>query len=107
MAGGKLNPVRSVDEARKLGRKGGIASGKARAEKKNFKAMLDALLDSPMDELEKLSPRLAICKAMILKAAEGDKQAADWVRDTVGEKPVDKAENTNTDTVKVILFGGE
>lgn len=88
-----LTPVRTSEEARRRGRNGGIASGKARAEKKSFKLMLQALMDVPMEELEKVSPRLAICKAMILKASSGDKQAADWVRDTVGEKPVDKVEN--------------
>lgn len=92
MAKGDLKPVRSKEEARKLGRKGGLASGIARREKRTFRAMLEELMDIPMEELEKVSPRLAICKGMILKAAAGDKQAADWVRDTVGEKPVDKAE---------------
>ena len=88
----KLKPVRTKQEARERGRKGGIASGIARREKRTFRAMLEKLMDIPMEELEKVSPRLAICKGMILKAAAGDKQAADWVRDTVGEKPVDKAE---------------
>lgn len=90
MAKEDLKPVRTKEEAKRRGRNGGLASARARAEKKTFKAMLSALMDVPMDELEEVSPRLAICKGMILKAAAGDKQAADWVRDTVGEKPVDK-----------------
>ena len=39
-----LKPVRSVSEARKKGRKGGVASGKKRREVKAFKDLLDALL---------------------------------------------------------------
>ena len=39
-----LKPVRSVSEARKKGRKGGVASGKKRRELKAFKDLLDALL---------------------------------------------------------------
>lgn len=35
---------------------------------------------------------VAVAAAMVYKAAKGDKQCADWVRDTCGEKPTDKAE---------------
>lgn len=107
MAKSDLTPVRTSEEAKRRGRNGGIASGRARAEKKSFKLMLQALMDVPMEELEKVSPRLAICKAMILKASSGDKQAADWVRDTLGEKPVDKVEADVSADVRVVLFGGD
>lgn len=40
-----LIPVRSVEEAREKGRKGGIASGKARREKKDRKQIASELLD--------------------------------------------------------------
>ena len=89
MAREDLKPVRTKEEAKRRGRAGGIASAAARRERKSFEATLKAILDTPMEELESLSPRLAICKGMIMKAAAGDKPAADWVRDTVGEKPVD------------------
>ena len=42
-----LNPVRSEDEARRKGRAGGIASGKARREKKMMRETLDILLPCP------------------------------------------------------------
>lgn len=89
MAREDLKPVRTKEEAKRRGRAGGIASAAARRERKSFEATLKAILDTPMEELESLSPRLAICKGMIMKAAAGDKPAADWVRDTVGEKPMD------------------
>lgn len=103
MAREDLKPVRTKEEAKRRGRAGGIASAAARREKKSFEATLKAILDTPMEELESLSPRLAICKGMIMKAAAGDKPAADWVRDTVGEKPVDKQELSGSlDVVSVI-----
>lgn len=43
-----LIPVRSVEEAREKGRKGGIASGKARREKRDRKQMASDLLDLTM-----------------------------------------------------------
>ena len=43
-----LKPVRSVEEAREKGRKGGIASGKARREKRDRKQMASDLLDLTM-----------------------------------------------------------
>lgn len=41
-----LRPVRSEKEARELGRKGGIASGKARKEKATFKKAIEWLVES-------------------------------------------------------------
>ena len=43
-----LKPVRSKEEAREKGRKGGIASGKARREKRDRKQMASDLLDLTM-----------------------------------------------------------
>lgn len=40
-----LKPIRSVIEAREKGQKGGIASGKARVEKKLLKETLEILLN--------------------------------------------------------------
>lgn len=41
-----LKPIQSTEEARELGRKGGIASGQARREKATMKATLEMLLNS-------------------------------------------------------------
>lgn len=74
---------RSKEEARKLGRKGGIASGEARRRKKTFKEELLFLLDQN-DNRENISI------AMIKEALAGNTKAFETIRDTVGEKPVDK-----------------
>ena len=43
-----LDPVKTKEEARKRGRAGGIASGKARREKKLMRETLDIILSMPM-----------------------------------------------------------
>ena len=79
----------SPEEARAHGRKGGLASGVARREKKTLRQCLEALLAAPSDEVEGLSNREALAVALFKKAYEGDVRAAAVIRDTVGEKPVD------------------
>lgn len=114
-----LNPVRSKEEARSRGRKGGIASGKARREKKAFKETLEAILSMPMKEGKNISlddiksfasikgknisVQEAILIGQIQKAMKGDTKAAEYVRDTIGQKPTDKIE---ADFI-VPVFGGE
>ena len=86
-----LKPVRSKKEARERGRKGGIASGKARAARKTLKEELIALLENG-DTQEKIS------LAMIQEALQGNTKAFEVIRDTIGEKPTDKIEaELNTD----------
>lgn len=77
-----LKPVRTKEEARERGRKGGIASGKARRERKTLKEELLALLQSGDTQKN-------ISLAMIQQALNGNTKAFEVIRDTVGEKPVD------------------
>jgi hypothetical protein len=72
-------------EQRELAKKGGIASGKARAERKTLKEELLLLL-SQGNTQEKIS------LSLIAQAMEGNVKAFETIRDTVGEKPVDKVE---------------
>lgn len=76
---------RSKDEARELGRKGGIASGKARRERKTLKDELIMLLEDD-DNNKKISV------ALLKRALDGDISAFTTIRDTIGEKPTDKIE---------------
>lgn len=75
----------SEDEQRELARKGGIASGEARRRRKTLKEELLALLELN-DNNNKIS------MAILDKALNGDIQAFTTIRDTIGEKPVDKME---------------
>lgn len=88
---------RSKEEVRKIGQKGGIASGKARQEKATLKktmlALLNAKIDTPLSD-EKLPAWEAITLGQIRKAASGDTAAYNAIRDIIGEKPKDEIINT-------------
>lgn len=89
--------VPTSEEARINGRKGGIASGKARAARKTLKEELLTLLANG-DTQEKIS------LSLIQKAMQGDTKAFEVIRDTVGEKPVDKVEaDVGITSIKVDL----
>jgi len=96
----------SREEAKMNGRKGGIASGKARREKKAFRETLEAILLLSMENGEgkdiddiqsfaelngqNISVQEAILIAQVKKAMDGDTKAAEYVRDSIGQKPSDK-----------------
>jgi hypothetical protein len=82
---------RTTEEQREIARKGGIASGKARKEKKLFKEAIEKQLGQSLDSM---------IAAMIEQASKGNVQAITFLRDTIGEKPTDKVEaEVNTDVV--------
>lgn len=99
------NSQRSPEEVRENGRKGGIASGKARREKKAFKETLELLLNMPLYDGKKqsinsiksfanikgknITTREAMLIAQVQKAMKGDNQSITFIRDTIGEKPVE------------------
>ena len=96
-----LQPVRSKEEARERGKKGGIASGKARAKRKTLKEELLLLL-SQGNTQEKIS------LSLIAQAMQGNTKAFEVIRDTVGEKPVDKVEaDVGVTTINVKLDDDE
>lgn len=84
MANAQNLKVPTSEEAREYGRKGGIASGKARAIRKTFKETINGELDD--------KTMSALIKAMINQAKKGNTKAFEILRDTVGEKPIDRQE---------------
>ena len=104
-----LRPPSSTEEARARGRKGGIASGKARAARKTFAETLQTMLSC---RVPKSSPYYRKLKAqmrelgldweptvqdipnlgMLTRAAKNP-LAYVAIRDTIGEKPVEQTEN--------------
>lgn len=80
-----LKPVRSKKEARERGKKGGIASGKARQERKTLKEELLLLLEDS-DNQKKISV------ALIQQAKKGNTKAYEIIRDSIGEKPIDRVQ---------------
>jgi hypothetical protein len=81
-----LKPFQSTEEARERGRKGGIASGIARRERKTLREELLLLL-------QKNESQERISLALLQKALDGDIKAYEVIRDTIGEKPVEKTQN--------------
>ena len=93
---------RTKAEQREIARKGGIASGEKRREKKAMKETLETLLQMPLksgkatdlDEIKNIAAlkgknitvQEAIMLAQIQKAIKGDTKAAEYVRDTSGNK---------------------
>ena len=94
-----LIPPRSKEEARKRGEKGGIASGKARREKRALRETMQTLLATTLKnpeilaELKKegwaqkgMTMQDAIAAAMIQQAMKGNVKAYREIRETVNEK---------------------
>ena len=93
-----LKPARTKSEARERGKIGGIKSGEVRAARKTLREELLLLL-SQGDTQSKMS------LALIEKAMNGDTKAFEVIRDSIGEKPTDKIEQSgelnSTVTVKI------
>lgn len=81
-----LKPIRSVNEAREKGKKGGIKSGETRAKKKTLKEELIALLETKIDN-KTMQEKISL--SLIQEALEGNVKAFETIRDTIGEKPKD------------------
>ena len=80
-----LKPIRSKEEAREKGRKGGIKSGESRRKRKSLKEELLTLL-----ETEEYNKKISL--ALIHEAELGNVKAFNTVRDTIGEKPKENIE---------------
>lgn len=95
----------SPSEARENGRKGGIASGEARRERKKIKEYLEIALTSAIKD--KQGNEYTRLEAGVLKLVEryvkGDQKAFDTVVELLGEKPALKQEITNTTPQKVFI----
>lgn len=94
----------STDEARKIGKKGGKASGETRRKKKSMKQAMDYLLSLPvidenMEILEQLgidvddadNQMLVVAKAF-QKAIKGNVDAMKFIASITGSVPMNEAE---------------
>ena len=88
------NSERSPSEVRENGKKGGIASGEARRKRKTLKEELLLML-SDGDIQEKISVAL-INEAIKGNNAGSVTKAFEVIRDTIGERPVEKVQATQT-----------
>lgn len=83
---------RTESEVRAIAANGGRKSGESRRARKTLKEELLLLLSE--GETQK-----SVSVALLQKAMDGDVKAFEVLRDTIGEKPVDKVENKNVDIV--------
>lgn len=94
----------TVDEASK----GGIRSGEVRRERKQLKDTLLYLLSVDIKPDE--TAQEGICQALLNQALKGNLRAFETIRDTIGEKPVERIANVTPDPdviadVEKALFG--
>ena len=87
--------IPTSEEARRNGAKGGINSVKSRRRKKLLRECLEELLDIEQEvkingvTLKKTNAEL-LSVTLMKKALKGDVKAFEVLRDTAGEKPIDK-----------------
>lgn len=104
----KPNSERTPSELREICRKGGVASGKARREKKKLRELVETFgglpapikVRSVMKELGvaggDFSNDMAIVVGLFQKAIKGDVFAFNAIRDIRGEKPIDETKITGS-----------
>lgn len=89
-----LKPIRDSKRARELQEKAAAKQRENIARRKTLAEELLALL-SVGDTQKRLS------LAQVEKAMKGDTKAYEVIRDTIGEKPTEKVENSGTQTLEV------
>lgn len=90
MSKGNIDNLRRLtsEEAREIGSKGGKASVKARREKKLFKEIFLAQIEEVVTiDGKDITKQVAMCQKQVDKAVDGDLEALQFIRDSVGEKP--------------------
>lgn len=111
------------EEQRALARKGGQASVKARREKKMMREIINTILEMPlkgdsrskMVSAEEVSSfaklkgknvdvQTGIVMAQVINALKGDRQAAEFLRDTSGQSIANKLDITGA---LPVVFSGE
>ena len=105
-----LNHTLTVDELRK----GGINSAKARKERKAMKDQLEMLLNLPVKNKKlkeqisefgidkgEINNQMAMTIALYREAMRGNTKAYELIRDTLGEKPVEKIQNLNPPVINI------
>lgn len=94
---------RSKEERSEIARKGAYAAAAKKREKRDMKNAANTLLNMPIKsenikeslrqlgfEDDDLNNQMAILVSVWKKSMEGDVKAAEFIRDTAGQKPVEK-----------------
>lgn len=104
--------IQAGDEARELGRKGGLKSAEVRAARKTLREELTILLTEKITDKNgrQMETQKAISTSLIKQALSGNTKAFEIIRDTIGEKPIDKVmvaevDQATIDEVEKMIFG--
>ena len=86
------NSERSPREVRENGKKGGIASGEARRVKKSLREAMQILMEADLTgkDGKTMTGTEAMAARAFQAALKGDWKAWELVRDTAGQKPVER-----------------
>ena len=97
-----LNPFGTLteNEQREISSKGGKASGEARRKKKLLRECLEILLEKEIADKkgETMSGAEALSTKLFAEAMKGNVKAFEVLRDTAGQKPVEKVIVSEIDT---------
>lgn len=102
-----LKPVKSKEEARIRGSKGGIASGKKRRERKTAAEILIIALDEvkKTKEGKNITVKEIMMQKVLQKAVlDGDINAVKYIVDLIGESASQKIEVTGKDGAEIKLM---
>jgi hypothetical protein len=112
---GKATRFKSGEEAVKAGRKGGIASGKARREKADLRKQIQLFFESEATTDKNGNPLTGaelMVKVAVKEMTKGNPKYWELLRDTGGFKPVDKVvmaevDQDIIDEVEAMVLGTE
>lgn len=105
---------RTEEEQREIARQGGIASGEARRNKKLLRDCLEILLEKQMKDKKgnEMTGAEALSAKLFAEAMKGNVKAFEVLRDTAGQKPVEKVVHAEIDPgviaeVEAAVFGAK
>ena len=111
---GKGFDSRTTEEQREIARMGGIASGRARAEKRDLRKALELLLEQTFTDKKGVTRTgaQAITEKLFSEVMKGNVKAFEVLRDTVGQKPVERVmfaevDQTVIDEVERAVLDGQ
>lgn len=104
---GEATRFRSGEQAANAGRKGGIASGKAKKARKTMREVLEELLANTYQGADgrELDGTTLLMIAAVNKARKGDLRALEFIRSTIGEDPVKQVDVTGNLKAEQARFG--
>ena len=104
-------PFRTSEQAREAGKKGGKKSAALKAARKTLREELLELLQTNVKAKDgtTMQTQRAVSTALLQKALKGDTKAYEIIRDTIGEKPIEKVmvadvDQSVVDEVERIVF---